>query len=407
MSSLVSLTEAQQRVQKAVKQLPPRPMPLTSAIGSIVGEDIRSPINVPQFPRSAMDGIAVRTADLKGDGPWCLPIQTVIEAGNTTPHSLLDQHVVKIMTGAPLAEGADAVIKIEDVIVQDNKAVISQLPAPGSFIRPMGNDITSGQVLFRRGDLLRPGDIGILASIGLQQVMVTPRPRIALVSTGSEIVEPGAQLQYGQIYDSNIPTLYSLLSYDRFPVQTQERVRSNDLEPLRETLKRCLEHHDLVITTGAVSMGDYDFIPDIVTALGGKLLFYKVAVKPGKPTLIADMGQCWLVSLPGNPVSVLVGYFLYVRRVVSRLSGLPFEPVRSHATLAGDVRVSGNRFNIVGARLEKTVKGLVAHPSPRQESGRLSSARSIDGLMMIEGGTRTVKKGTQVLVELLNHERLP
>ncbi|UCE25166.1 MAG: molybdopterin molybdotransferase MoeA [Candidatus Zixiibacteriota bacterium] len=404
---MITLKEAQDKVQQTVKRLPPKPVLLSSVVGCVVAEDVVAPIDVPQFPRSAMDGIALRVADLKGNGPWSLPIQMVIEAGDTERYILRNGNVVKIMTGAPLAEGADTVVKVEDITIDSDNAVISEKPQRGAFVRPRGNDIQSGQVLFEKGTTLRPGDIGILASIGLTEVRVIPRPRIALISTGSEIVEPGRALEHGQIYDSNIPTLSSLLTYDGFPVTSQARVCTNDHKPLRATLAENLKNHDLVITTGAVSMGDFDFIPEIVEALGGRVLFHKVAVKPGKPTLIADFDGCWLVALPGNPVSTLVGYFLYIRRILSLMTGVPYEPRIAQATLADDIFVKGNRFNILGARLESTPQGLLAHPSKRQESGRLSSTRGIDALMMIEGGTRTVKKGSSVFVELTNHERLP
>jgi len=400
------LPEALGRIDGAVTKLKPSEVSLAEAVACILAEDIIAPINVPGFPRSAMDGVALRVADLDGEGPWQLPIQSVIEAGDTAFHALIDKHAVKIMTGAPLAEGADAVIPVEDVTLDADRVTVDEKPTVGAFIRPLGNDVTSGQVLYRQGDLIRPGDIGILASIGLTQVTVIPRPRIALVSTGSEIIEPGAELKHGQIYDSNIPTLYSLLAYDRYPVATQTRISTNELGPFRERLRECLDNHDLVITTGAVSMGDFDFIPDVVESLGGKILFYKLAVKPGKPTLMADFGKCWLLSLPGNPVSALIGYHLYVRRVVSLMMGLRYESQSSQATLGDDVMVTGKRFNIVGARLENTADGLVAYPAQRQESGRLLSTLGINGLLMIDAGAKTVKKGTTVLVELLNHERL-
>lgn len=407
LTNLIPLREALERVQQAVKQLPPAKVSLESAVGCAMAEDVTASIDVPQFARSAMDGIALRVADLKGSGPWRLPIQIVVEAGDTEQHTLRGGHAAKIMTGAPLPGGADAVIPVEDITFESGHVVVSEAPGSGAFVRPMGNDIKSGQVLFGRGEVLRPGDIGILASVGRTEVNVIPKPRIALVSTGGEVVEPGRTLQHGQIYDSNIPTLHSLLVYDRYSVATQTRVCTNELEPLRETLAQCVKNHDLVITTGAVSMGDFDFIPEIALALGGKVLFHKVAVKPGKPTLIADFGKCWLLSLPGNPVSTLIGYHLYVRRIISLMTGVPYQTRSVEATLADDVTVSGKRLCIVSTRLESTADGLLAHPALRQESGRLSSTRGIDGLMMVEAAAGTVKKGASVLVELTNPERLP
>ncbi|UCD63817.1 MAG: molybdopterin molybdotransferase MoeA, partial [Candidatus Zixiibacteriota bacterium] len=322
--------------------------------------------------------------------------------GDKRKHRLKDRHVVKIMTGAPLAAGADAVIPIEYVTAESAHVIIKDKPRAGAFVRPPGNDITAGQSLFQKGEFLTPADIGVLASVGLTEVTVVPRPRIALISTGSEIIGPGEKLEHGQIYDSNMPVLYSLLASDRYPVATQRRVSTNERGPLLKTLRECLGNHDLVISTGAVSMGDYDFIPQIVTALGGDTLFHRVAVKPGKPTLMAGFKDSWLISLPGNPVSSVVGYFLYVRRVVSLLTGVPREPQRAIATLAGELIVRGDRLNIVGARLESAAEGLVAHPAVRQESGRLSSARGINGLIFIEAGDRTLPAGSQVLVELTN-----
>ncbi|UCC45044.1 MAG: molybdopterin molybdotransferase MoeA, partial [Candidatus Zixiibacteriota bacterium] len=382
LDNLISLPEALAKIDGAVTRLGPSRVTAAQAVGCVLEEDVTATVNVPGFPRSAMDGVALRVADLEGPGPWSLPIQSVIEAGDTLQKSLNHKHAVKIMTGAPLAEGADVVIPIEDVTIAAGRVTVAEKPKAGAFIRPLGNDITSGQVLYRRGDTLRPGDIGILASIGLTEINVIPRPRIALVSTGSEVVEPGVDLKHGQIYDSNIPTLHSLLTYDRYPVATQTRVTTNELEPLRDKLRECLKNHDLVITTGAVSMGDFDFIPDVVETLGGKTLFYKLAVKPGKPTLMADFGNSWLLSLPGNPVSALIGYHLYVRRILSLMMGLRYEPRSSQAKLGDDVTVTGKRFNIIGARLETTPGGLVAYPAQRQESGRLSSTLGINGLLM-------------------------
>ncbi len=397
---MITLREARRRINEAVKRSQPGLVSLTSAVGCVVAEDITAPINVPEFPSSAMDGIALRIADLGRDGPWRLPIQSVIAAGDSTQVTLKDGYAVKVMTGAPLAKGTDAVIPIEDVTIESNQVIIGERPPLGKFVRPLGNDVTSGQILFREGEVLKPADIGVLASAGLTNVMVIPRPRIALISTGSEIVEPGEKLKYGQIYDSNSPTLYSLLTYDRFPVTTRTRVSTNDLEPLLETLQECLENHDLVITTGGVSMGDYDFIPKITNTLGGEILFHKVDMKPGKPVLMAFFRGRWLISLPGNPVSAVVGYFLYVRWVVARLSGVHYEPQSSWATLASDMTITGNRYNVIGARLENTGDSLFAYPSSRQGSGRLSSIRGISGLIMVEAGARTIKKGSRVLVEL-------
>ncbi|MEW5995143.1 MAG: gephyrin-like molybdotransferase Glp [Candidatus Zixiibacteriota bacterium] len=399
---MITLQEAVKRIDEAVKRLQPASVPLAEAVGCLVSEDIAAPISVPQFSSSAMDGIALRVADLSGNGPWRLPIQSVIAAGHSQQVTLKDRHAAKVMTGAPLAEDADTVIPIESVTIESNHVIIRERPPLGEYVRPLGNDITLGQMLFRQGELLKPVDTGVLASVGITNVMVIPQPKIAVISTGSELVEPGEKLRYGQIYDSNSPALCSLLGHDRFPVTTRTRVSTNDREPLFKALRECIKNHDLVISTGGVSMGDYDFIPEITRTLGGTILFHKVAVKPGKPTLMAHFGDRWLLSLPGNPVSAVVGYYLYVRRIIARLSGVPYEPESSHAILASDVTITDSRYAIIGARLEATDGGLIGHPSLRQESGRLSSICGINGLIMVEGGKRTIKKGARVFVEFMD-----
>jgi molybdopterin molybdotransferase len=404
---MITLNEAWSRIDAAVKRLPEARVPLDQAIGCRVAEKIVAPINVPEFPASSMDGVAVRVADLSGAGPWRLPIQSIIAAGPTDPPTLEVGHVAKIMTGAPLPKGADTIIKIEDISIESDHAVIVNRPRTGEFVRPLGNDMTAGQTIFDEGNVLRPSDIGILASLGMTDVSVVPKPRIALISTGPEIVAPGEKLTYGQIYDANLASLYALLIHDHFPVSWRERVSSNDPDAFDETLRSLLENDDLVVSTGGVSMGDYDFIPEVVNRMGGEILFHKLAVKPGKPTLIASVSGHWLISLPGNPVSAVVGYHLYVKRMTSLLSGVPNERRVASATLGDDLSISGDRFMITGSVLERTEDGLIAHPATRQESGRLSSIRGINGLIMSEGGTRTIGRGETVVVEIVDSRFYP
>ncbi len=404
---MITLHEAWSRIDAAVKHLPPARVPLDQAIGCRIAENIIAAINVPEFPASSMDGIAVRIADIDGDGPWRLPIQSIIAAGPTEPPTLKDGHVCKIMTGAPLPQGADTVIKIEDIAVESDHALIRSMPRRGDFVRPFGNDMTAGQMIFEDGNILQPPDIGILASLGMTEVSIIPKPRTAVISTGPEIVAPGEKLAYGQIYDANLASLYALLLNDIFPVDIRERVSPNDRDSFGNRLRSLLERHDLVISTGGVSMGDYDYIPGVVERMGGDILFHKLAVKPGKPTLIASFGGRWLISLPGNPVSAVVGYHLYVKRIISLLCGIPHQRRVISATLGDDLHISGNRFMIIGARLESTDNGVVAHPVIGQESGRLSSIRGINGLILTEGGSRTIGKGEAVVVEIIDSRFYP
>ena len=398
---MISLQEAHERIEKTVEGLPPKNTQLSGVAGCLLAEEIVAPINVPDFPSSAMDGIAIRIDDLRGDGPWRLAVQKVIEAGSADQDALPPAKAVKIMTGAPLPDGADTVIPVEEVCFESGYVILEDRPTKGQYVRPLGNDILKGRVLLKKGMVLSPIDVGILASLGLSAVKVVPRPRIALISTGSEIVKPGGKLRRGQIYDSNYAFLRSMLIHDGHRLSEQKRMIEDEPGIISRALQESREKNDLVVTTGAVSAGDFDFIPREIERLGGEIIFHKVRIKPGKPILLARMDKCWLVGLPGNPVSAVVCYHLFARRVISRLMGIPYKPKSLMARLGGDLVVKGNRRMIIGAEFEKTPDGIVAHPATRQSSGRLSSIKGIDGFIQLEGGSRTVSIGSEVYGEWL------
>ena len=398
---MITLKEAYEKIDEAVSPIEARKLPLIEAAGCVINRDIVSPVNVPDFRCPSMDGIAIRHSDLEGEGPWRLSIQTVIAAGDYKSQILLLKRAVKIMTGAPLPEGADTVIPIEEVEIGSTEVVIREKPAAGEYIRDIGDDIREKEELIQEGDLLDPIGIGILASIGLEEIEVIPRPKIAVISTGTEIVERGAALKRGQIYDSNRIMLRSLLKRDNLSTPLLNRLCRDDLSVLCETISECLDCCDLIITTGGVSVGDYDLIPEAISVLGGVLLFHKVAIKPGKPILAAKLGKSWFLGLSGNPVSVVAGYHLFGKRIISRLMGRVYSPRIVQAALGRDLIIRGERFSITGARLENSGESVIAYPARRQQSGRLSSLKGIDGFIMLEGGDRIISKGTKVNIELL------
>ncbi len=393
---MVILEKAQEIIEKKVEELPSRKVELSGISGCVLAEEIVASINVPDFASSAMDGIAIRFEDLKGNGPWKVPIQKVIEAGSRNQDALPSGEAVKIMTGAPLPDGADTVIPVEDVCFESEYAILKDRPEKGRHVRPLGNDFLKGENLLKKGKVLSPIDLGILASLGLSAVKVVPKPRIALLSTGSEIVKPGERLQRGQIYDSNYALLRSMLIHEGHRPNERMRMVEDRPDNISKALQEFSDENDLVVSTGAVSAGDFDFIPQEIERLGGEILFHKVKMKPGKPILLARINKCWLVGLPGNPVSALVGFHLFVRRVISRLMGIPYKPKSLKARLGEDLVVKGDRCLIVGARFEKSDDGIIALPSRRQSSGRLSSIRDIDGFIQLEGGSRTVPGGSDV-----------
>ena len=268
-------------------------------------------------------------------------------------------------------------------------------------MRLVGNDIIKGDVVFPAGYALKPIDAGIIASLGLTDIPVHPRPKIALFATGSEIIPPGEKLQPGQIYNSNDTTLRAMIASFGLPDPGALPFLADDPEKLAPVISRLCSENEVVITSGAVSMGNFDFIPEIVEQLGGELLFHKVFVKPGKPTLIARIGECWLLALPGNPVSVAVTFHLYGKRVLAKLMGRVYKPVREKAELAASFPVKGDRFQVVAAELLRSDGRLQAVPADNYSSGRLSALKGIDGFILVPGGTREVVKGSIVEVEWL------
>ncbi|OGC91663.1 MAG: hypothetical protein A2W25_13270 [candidate division Zixibacteria bacterium RBG_16_53_22] len=399
---MITLDEAKCFIDNGVTSLKPALLPLLDSVGCALTCDIIAPINVPEFASSAMDGIAFKSMDLNGNGPWKLPIQETIAAGDYSRQPLKSGHAVKIMTGAPLPRGADTIMPVEYVTFVDGWAIFSRNAAGEDHVRPLGDDIKKGQILCKNGDILKPVDLGVLASLGMKDIEVIPRPRIMLLSTGSEVIEPGVQLNPGQIYDSNNVVLRALLARDSHLFNPAKRVMKDDPEIVSAELSDCLEHYDIVITTGGVSMGDFDFIPQVVRKLGGEIVFHKVAIKPGKPVLLARFGSKWLLGLPGNPVSVIAGYHLFARRVIGRLMGQACSPRGRQTVLGCDVSVHGDRLCLVGAKFQECAEGrVISFPSNRQKSNRLSSISGIDGFVFIDGGTKTVPAGSEVYAEWL------
>ncbi len=398
---MIALEEAYGRIDGAVTALEPVRVPLHGAVGCTLARPIHASIDVPRFATSVMDGVAIRLSDLGGRGPWRLNVQGIVGAGESPTEPVFLGCAVKIMTGAPLIEGADAVVKIEDVRFEGSHVIITEKPEKGSHIRPPGDDIKTGDRLCEAGDILTPVDAGLIASVGLAGVDVIPRPRVALLITGSELVQPGTALAPGERYDSNLVVLEHLLRRGGIETETSIAGVRDDPGAIAKTLERCLDHHDLIVSTGGVSVGDYDYVPRIVRELGGEVLFHGVDVKPGKPVLMARLGHAWLVGLPGNPVSVVCGYHLYVRRAVARMMGIDYKPRSSVARLLTDLTVTGTRVCVIGARIDETGPEVRAFPALRQESGRLSVLRGLNGFLMIGGHVRSLKKGDMVPVEWL------
>jgi molybdopterin molybdotransferase len=393
---MITLDEAQKRIDGAVNELPMALVPLIKAVGCCLGEDIISPINVPEFESSAVDGVAIRVSDLKGSGPWTLPIQTTIKTGDFFQGPLLPMYAARIMTGAPIIKGADIIIPVENATIDGDQIIIKNHPGSNNNILPIADDINSGQHLFSKGDVLGSVEIGVLASIGLSEVEVISNPKIALLTTGSEIVEPGNKLKPGQIYNTNSVLLQTLMKTRCHQIDTIKNISYDDIDVLSRAIRGCFDSCELVVSSGGISRGEQDFIPQAIKKLGGKLLFHEVAIRPGNPIIVARVEPRWFVGLSGNPVGAIIGYHLFVKRIISLMLGCSYRPQDSQVLLGSDLEIKSNRCCFVGARLEKSEDKTIAYPVPRQNSKWLSSIIGIDGFIRINTKAKNFKKGNMV-----------
>jgi len=395
--SLLTFEEAQARILAAARSLPAESAPVAAAAGRVLAEDVTAAVDLPPFPSSAMDGYAVRTADLLGT------MLVVGESAAGTPFSgtLGPGEAVAISTGAVVPEGADAVAPVEIVVKQDNTIQTERRLEPGSSIRPRGGDVRAGDVVASAGRRLGPAGIAGIAAAGIASVSCSRRPRVAVLATGSELVLPGEPLGPGQIYESNALMLSAALAVAGAEIVGAPAV-PDDESSLREALERGLEC-DVLVTSGGVSVGEHDLVREVERELGVEESFWRVAIKPGKPLAFGTRGETLVFGLPGNPVSALVGAELFVKPALRALQGLSeplprFEPGR----LGSDLRRNSERDEFVRARARTEGGAVVLEPLRGQESHMIASASTADALVHIPRGNGELTTGSVVFWLRLN-----
>lgn len=321
---MIPLEQAQERVSADIGVLGPVTVPVSQALGLVLAESISAPEPIPPFPNTAMDGFAIRAADSVGaseSAPTTLPIAATIAAGAVAPRPLEAGEAMRIMTGAPMPLGADAVIMVELTQAHgDAVDLLAEVPV-GNHVRPAGDDIEAGADVFAPGTVLTPGHLGVLASIGRTEVAVIRRPRVGVLSTGDELVVGSAPLAPGQIRDSNRFTLLSLLTEAGLDAVDLGLVPDDETE-IRAALARGVAETDAVITSGGVSMGDFDLIKAILNELGD-MNWMQVAIKPAKPLAFGLLSGTPVFGLPGNPVSSMVSFELFARPALRAMMGRP------------------------------------------------------------------------------------
>lgn len=387
----IDVEEACARVREHVRPLSPQAVHFTEALGLILAEDVVAADDVPPFPASVVDGYALRAVDgrhprrVVGEQTAGVIGQVKVGAGEAA----------WVTTGAPLPEGADAVVKVEETVRDGDYIVPQVMPRPGDHVRPVGHDIARGQRVLSRGMRLGAAEIGVLATVNAVAVPVYPRPRVAVMSTGDELTEPGEPLPPGHIRDSNRYTLMAAVR-QAGGVPVDLGAVPDEEEALQAALHRGLQEADMVLSTGGVSMGSRDLLKSLLVAMG-TVHFGRVRVKPGKPVTFATVEEVPVFALPGNPVSALVCFYLYVEPAIAILQGdVNWHRPRVRVTLAHDIVREPGRVEFQRARVWREENTLYARTTGVQASSRLLSMVEADVLIRLEAEWQHVLAGTEV-----------
>jgi len=378
-------------------------VPLLSALGRVLAEDVTSPRDIPGFDNSAMDGYAVRSADVAGaseTNPIRLIVVETVGAGRMPACHLERGQAVRTMTGAPIADAADAIIPVEKTRGDGSTVEILASVEPRNFIRPRGEDLRAGETVLAAGKMLSPADLGTLASLSKSMVEVYRRPRVAIVATGDELVDIDEVPSGAQVVNSSGYALAAAIR-EAGGDATILRIARDTRGEIRARLEEALTF-DAMLSTGGVSVGEFDHVKSALDDLGLKQLFHGVAQRPGRPLKFGTVGDRIVFGLPGNPVSTMVCFYLYARPALRRMGGFrKLSLPRVFARCASDIRTAPNLTEFVRVRLAPGQSELMAEPTGAQGSGILSSLSRADGLLIGPAWATILKAGTQAVVLLL------
>lgn len=412
---MYSVDEALEKILQAFAPLPAERIPLAQGLRRILAEPITARENLPPFDNSSMDGYALIAADVSHaseQNPVTLKVVADIPAGTASDRVIGRGEAARIMTGAPLPPGADCVIPVENTDNPPGKftelgglppATVTLFRAvqPGDYVRFAGEDIRPGDLILKKGRTLRPADLGALAGLGVPQVQVIRRPRVAILSTGDELLRADQPLAPGKIRDINSYALAASvldMGAQVIPLGTAPDQLNVVLSKFEEAIRA---DADLILSSAGVSVGAFDVVKTAIESLG-TLDFWKVNMRPGRPLAFGRVGSIPFLGLPGNPVSALITFEVFARPAIRKMQGLPLHPPLHEAATAEDMDSDGRR-TYARVRLERHQGHLIARSTGTQSSGAIHSMVQAQGLLIIPEGMKHIPAGTKLPVRIFEH----
>jgi len=408
---LLTYYEALEKIIGHSQTLPKVERKLEEMLGYVLAEPVVAKFPMPQFDNSAVDGFGVLLRDVENaseNSPVSLSLLGEVQAGAARTHTIASGQAVKILTGATVPSSVEAVVMREYCEENKGRIVVKIHAEPGENIRRKGGEYPAGTEVLSAGMSVTPPVVGLLASLGFRSFAVYDKPRVAIIATGDELVPPGEPLQPGQIYNSNSFALRAALQ--AFGIEPTDVLHALDsAESTRAAFEKAIKNADVVISTGGVSVGDYDYVKDVLESLGVQTVFWRIAVKPGKPVYFgivhasASSNQKLVFGLPGNPVSGLVTYHQFVLPALRKLSGCPaVEPKPATAVLGSKLRKKPGRLDFIRGQVRYLDDGsLTVEPTVGQDSHMISGLAKADSLIHFAADAESIEAGSKVLVDLL------
>jgi len=401
---MISVEDALNQILGTIVPLGQEKVNVLNALGRVIGEDIHATRNIPPKDNSSMDGYALRFQDTKGASkrrPAVLRIVEDLPAGTIPQKAVGKGEASRIMTGAPIPDGANAVVRVEDTAKDRRKVKIFVEATKGQDIRFAGEDVKEGELVISRGDVIRPAEVGMLAALSRSFVRVYQKPVVAVVATGDELVDIDEQPNPWQIVSSNSYSIAAQI-IDCGGVPLQIGIAKDTREDLIARFKAALRA-DLIVSSGGVSVGDYDLVKDVMKQVGNRMQFWRVAMRPGRPLAFGSLGGVPLFGLPGNPVSSMVAFEQFVRPSILKMMGHKNLFRRTvKATLKDTITKKKGAKHFIRACVENRNGKFVVTSTGDQGSGILKSMVRANGLVILQEDSTTVKKGKEVVVQLLD-----